>query len=149
MKTLREMVNERDEVFESATEDLMADHEYIRAAVCECLKLNPRHVLWESVEALSSEDIMMFSFRSIDAGEVSKDGVMYERIIHVGIPFDVVDLGDKNVIFDFLSRTDCEIVNMEDSHAMSDLVDEFDDDLYSSLSDALLPVFGFNPNTIH
>lgn len=158
--TLIELIRTRDAQYDDATERAMADFEYIRQVICNCFSLEPRYTSWETIDDMPEEKLLMFIFRAINFTKQKESGETYEQVIHVGIPYEVIELCDRHVLEQYIlsqKKTvvfpDGERVDAVVPDGEYDVVDD-DEEYYSAMDSADEDLFAimypnFNPKTVH
>ena len=152
MFTLLELVRTRDTQYDDATERAMADFEYIRQVVCNCFSLEPRYTIWDSIDDMPEEKILMFVFRAINFSQQKITGETYEQIIHIGIPYEVIELCDRHVLEQYIVSQESTVIYPDGERVEAivldvETIDDGDDADVGELFETIYP--NFNSKTIH
>lgn len=152
MFTLLELVRTRDAQYDDATERAMVDFEYICQVVCNCFSLEPRYTIWDSIDDMPEEKILMFVFRAINFSQQKITGETYEQIIHIGIPYEVIELCDRHVLEQYIVSQESTVIYPDGERVEAivpdvETIDDGDDADVGELFETIYP--NFNSKTIH
>ena len=96
---------EREKTFQDKTQEVFAGSEFLCQAIQEHLKVNARDTKWLSIDMIGQDIVVMVSIPDLTSDDYAAPGHEPVKVLTVVIPCSVVDIGDPEVILNFLEET--------------------------------------------